>query len=201
MATVLMRALDAAFGHPRGLAGKIGGALMARGNAEQERWAVRAAKLAPGQSVLLLGDGPGLGLEWAARAVGSAGRALDVDPSAVMRAMATARCADHIASGIVEVRAGTTEQTGCLPASMDAAISVNNIMLWDRPAAFSELRRVLRLDGRLVVTVHRHVLSVPPERLRAEAEAAGFTDVSLRLRARRFNSPAVELLARAPAPS
>jgi hypothetical protein len=40
MVNVLMRALDAAFGHPRGVAGRIGGALMVRSNAEQERWAI-----------------------------------------------------------------------------------------------------------------------------------------------------------------
>jgi hypothetical protein len=38
MTTMFMRALDAAFGHPRGVAGRLGGAIMARGNAEQERW-------------------------------------------------------------------------------------------------------------------------------------------------------------------
>jgi SAM-dependent methyltransferase len=43
MVNVLMRVLDAAFGHPRGVAGRIGGALMVRGNAEQERWAVQHA--------------------------------------------------------------------------------------------------------------------------------------------------------------
>lgn len=38
---LLSRALDAAFGHPCGLVGRLGGVIMARSNSEQERWAVR----------------------------------------------------------------------------------------------------------------------------------------------------------------
>ena len=78
---------------------------------------------------------------------------------------------------------------------MDAAISVNNVMFWDRPAALAELHRVLRPGGRLVVTVHRHVLGVPPEQLRDDVTAAGFADPTLSQHDRRFNSPAVQLVA------
>jgi hypothetical protein len=42
---LLMRILDPAFGHPRGVAGRLGGVLTARSNAEQERWVVEHAEL------------------------------------------------------------------------------------------------------------------------------------------------------------
>ena len=196
MANVLMRVLDAAFGHPRGVAGRIGGALMVRGNAEQERWAVQRADLHPGMQVLVVGPGPGLGLNLAAAAVSPGGRVIGVDPSKTMRAMARTRCADQIDTGVVELRDGTAEYTSCASTSVDAVLSVNNVMLWDRAAGLGEVHRVLRPGGRLVITVHRHVLDFQPEQLRQDAEAAGFTDVSIRERKRRFNSPAVELLAR-----
>jgi len=194
-----MRVLDAAFGHPRGMAGRLGGRLMVRGNAEQERWAADRAGLAPGQRVLEVGHGPGIGLALAAVAVGPGGRVTGVDPSATMREMAAGRLAREIADGVVEVRDGSAERTGCADASVDAVISVNNVMMWDRPAGFAELFRVLRPGGLLVLTVHRHVLGVPAERLRADAEAAGFDPVELSSRLRRFNSPAIELLAHRPA--
>jgi arsenite methyltransferase len=198
MTTMLMRALDAAFGHPRGLAGRLGGAIMARGNAEQERWAVQHAELGPGAHVLVVGHGPGIGVALAADAVHPGGNVIAVDPSATMRDMATARCAEHISAGRVELRDGSAEETGCADSGMDAAISVNNVMLWNRPAGFAELHRVLRPGGRLVITVHRHVLGVAPDQLHAEATAAGFTNLTLSLRERRLNSPAVELLAQRP---
>jgi ubiquinone/menaquinone biosynthesis C-methylase UbiE len=196
MTTFLHRAFDAAFGHPRGLAGRLGGAIMARGNAGQEQWAVQHANLKPGAHVLAVGIGPGVGVALAARAVTPAGHVIGVDPSATMRELATRRCRSEIEAGAVEVRAGTAEATGCAADSVDAAISVNNVMLWNRTAGLAELHRVLRPGGLLVITVHRHVLGVHAEELRDETIAAGFVDPALALRPRRRNSPAVELVAR-----
>lgn len=171
---------------------------MVRGNAEQERWAVRRGAVAPGQRVLMIGPGPGVGLELAASAVTADGHVVGVDPSADMRAMAATRCAAQLESGLIELREGTVDRTGCADGSVDVAISVNNVMLWDRPAGFAEIFRVLRPDGRSVITVHRHVLGMPPEEIGRDAVAAGFADVDLDVRPRRRNSPAVDLLARRP---
>lgn len=74
---VLMRLLDAGFGHPRGVLGRLGGALMALGNGEQERWAVEQAGLRPGHRVLAVGSGPGLGLRLATAEVRPGGQAGD----------------------------------------------------------------------------------------------------------------------------
>jgi SAM-dependent methyltransferase len=196
MATLLMRALDAAFGHPRGVAGRVGGSIMAIGNREQEREAIARAALSSGECVLIVGHGPGVGVALAAEAVSPGGHVIGVDPSTVMRAMAAERCVQWIRAGDVELRPGCAENTGCAGESIDAAISVNNVMLWDRAAGFAEVLRVLRPGGRLVVTVHRHVLDAEPAQLVREAEEAGFGDVRLETRERRGNSPAVELSAR-----
>jgi ubiquinone/menaquinone biosynthesis C-methylase UbiE len=190
--------LDTAFGHPRGVLGRLGGRLMARFNVDQEDWAVQQAELKTGDEVLVIGPGPGVGLDLAAWAVEPTGHVVAVDPSQTMREMAVTRCAGHVASGLVEIRDGRAEHTRCAEDSVDVAISVNNVMLWNKPVGFAELARVIRPGGRLVLTVHRHVLDVPPDDLRAEAEAAGFTDVRLTVRPRHRNSPAVELLATAP---
>jgi ubiquinone/menaquinone biosynthesis C-methylase UbiE len=154
--------------------------------------------LRTGAHVLVVGHGPGVGVALAADAVAPDGHVVGVDPSATMRTMAADRCAAQIAAGLVELRDGGAEHTGCGEAVMDAVISVNNVMLWDRPAGFAELHRVLRSGGRLVIIVHRHVLGISPQQLQAEARAAGFVELSLSLRERRFNSPAVELLAQRP---
>lgn len=71
-------------------------------------------------------------------------------------------------------------------------------MLWDRRTAFPELGRALTPGGRLVITVHRRVLDVPPGELEEAARAAGFAELRVSLRTRRRNGPAVELLGRVP---
>ncbi|MBL1097596.1 class I SAM-dependent methyltransferase [Streptomyces coffeae] len=188
------RLLDAAFGRPRGPLGTVGGVVMARLNASQERWAVDRAALRAGERVLVVGPGPGVGLAPAVAAVEPGGRVIAVEPSATMRRMAIRRCATRIAAGTLDVRDGTAERTGCPDAAVDAVLSVNNVMHWDRPAGFRELLRVLRPGGRMVLTVHRHVLGIPPERLVTEATRAGFGGVELTLRERRVLGPAVQLL-------
>ena len=189
---------EATFGRPRGLLGRAGAAVMVRANAEQESWAVDQAQLALGSHVLVVGHGPGVGLPKAAATVGADGHVVGVDPSPLMRQMAAQRCAAQISAGVVEIRNGTASSTGCRDASVEVAISVNNVMLWDRRTAFPELRRVLAPGGRLVITVHRRVLDIPPEDLEEAARAAGSTDVRTSVRARKRNGPAVELLGSIP---
>jgi ubiquinone/menaquinone biosynthesis C-methylase UbiE len=200
MVNVANGLLERAFGRPRGLLGRLGGMLMERGNAEQESHAVHLAGLSPGERVLVVGHGPGVGLSYAASAVAPSGRVVGVDPSETMRRMAAARNADQIAAHVVEVRPGSAEHTGCDDASMDAAISVNNVMMWDADAGFAEMARVLRPGARLLVSVHRHVLGITPEELAERAGRAGLAPVELSVRPRRRNSTVVELLARRPAP-
>ncbi|RRO14723.1 methyltransferase domain-containing protein [Saccharopolyspora rhizosphaerae] len=199
MGNLVTRVFDKAFGRPQGWMGWAGGSVMALLNVEQERWAVDRAALQPGERVLVVGHGPGVGLRLCADAVGPTGHVLGVDPSATMREMAASRCRVQVEAGVVEVRDGSAERTGRADASCDAAISVNNVMLWNRGAGFAELFRVLRPNGRLVLTVHRHVLDVPPRTLRSDAEAAGFSNVGLTARPRRLGSPAIELVATRPA--
>ncbi|MEB3371625.1 class I SAM-dependent methyltransferase [Saccharopolyspora mangrovi] len=195
MGNLVMRVFDMAFGRPQGWMGRAGGALMALLNVEQERWGVSRAAVRPGERVLVVGHGPGVGLHLCGDAVGPGGHVVGVDPSAPMHEMAASRCARQVDAGLVELREGSAEWTGCADASMDAVISVNNVMLWDRPAGFAELHRVLRPNGRLVITVHRHVLDVTPETVQHDAEEAGFHGIELTARPRRFNSPAIELVA------
>ncbi|MFC6090638.1 class I SAM-dependent methyltransferase [Saccharothrix lopnurensis] len=198
MASNLMKALDAAFGHPRGKVGELGGRVMARVNAKVEEHVVELARPAADEVVLVLGPGPGVGL----RLVGErALKAIGVDPSQVMLDEARNRCAELIVAGRVELREGAATRTGQPGASVDVVISVNNLQLWDnRPAAFHELRRVLRPGGRLVVSVHRMALDTSEYDLIREAEQAGFAGVRTSLH--QYGGvvpPAVRLLADVPA--
>jgi arsenite methyltransferase len=167
--TCLAKVLDRAFGHPRGLLGRIGGAVMACANAATERHVVDVARLTPDETVLVVGPGPGVGLQ---AAFEQAGTVIGVDPSEEMLALSRARCPR------AELRLGSAERTGQEDESVDVVLSVNNVQLWDdRPATFAELRRVLRPGGRLVLSAHEKGLPVPRHEVAAEVAEAGFTDL------------------------
>ncbi|MBB4682523.1 class I SAM-dependent methyltransferase [Amycolatopsis jiangsuensis] len=166
----LEAALDRAFGHPSGMLGRLGGRLMALGNAATERRLVDLARLEPDETVLVVGPGPGVGLDAASRL---AGEVIGVEPSAEMRALCQERCGDR-----AELRTGTAARTGSADACVDVVLTVNNVQLWDdRPAAFAELLRVLRPGGRLLLSAHEKWLPVTRHELADEATAAGFTDL------------------------
>lgn len=161
--------LDRAFGHPRGLLGRIGGAFMACGNAATERHTVAVARLTSGDTVLVIGPGPGVGLEAAAK---QAARVIGVDPSPEMLALSAARCPE------AELHQGTAAATGLPESSVDVVLCVNTVELWpDRAAGFAELRRVLRPGGRLILSSADSGLPLPRHQLAAEVAAAGFADL------------------------
>ena len=169
MSSAVTQALDRAFGRPRGFLGRIGAAVMVFGNAATERRVVEVARLTSGETVLVVGPGPGIGLAAAAE---RAGAVIGVDPSAEMLGLCRARCPQ------ATLRPGTAARTGQDSESVDVVLSVNNVQLWeDRAAGFAELRRVLRPGGRLVLSAHEKWLPVPRHALAEEATAAGFTDL------------------------
>ncbi|WP_206793040.1 class I SAM-dependent methyltransferase [Amycolatopsis sp. MtRt-6] len=164
------RVLDRTFGHPSGVLGRLGGWVMARGNAATEHRIVDLAKVEPHETVLVVGPGPGVGLDAAARL---AGRAVGVDPSLEMLTLCQERCGDR-----AELREGSAAHTGEPGESVDVVLSVNNVMLWDdRAAGFAELFRVLRPGGRLLLSAHEKWLPVSRHVLADEAAAAGFADL------------------------
>lgn len=143
---------------------------MARGNAATEHRVVDLAKIEPDETALVIGPGPGVGLDAAARL---AGRTIGVDPSPEMLALCHDRCGDR-----AELREGSAARTGEPGESVDVVLTVNNVMLWDdRAAGFAELFRVLRPGGRLLLSAHEKWLPVSRHVLADEAAAAGFADL------------------------
>lgn len=121
------RLLTKGFGRPSGLLGRLGGRLMAHGNAATERRVVALVAPTEQDVVLVIGPGPGVGLEAAAR---RSAHVIGVDPSDVMLAMARRRCASAVARGRLRLAVGTAARTGEPDNSVDVVISVNNLQLW-----------------------------------------------------------------------
>jgi ubiquinone/menaquinone biosynthesis C-methylase UbiE len=175
MATLGARLAEKGFGRPSGVLGHLGGRMMARGNAATERHTVDLADLGAQDVVLVLGPGPGIGLQAAARC---SARVIGVDPSEVMLAACRHRCAELIQQGRVQLLQASAEHTGQPDRSMDVVIAVNNVQIWpDQQAGFRELHRVLRPEGQLLLSVHQKWLPGGLPALTETVAAAGFTDL------------------------
>ena len=113
---------------------------------------VALASLQPGETVLDLGSGAGFDCFLAARAVGPSGHVIGVDMTAEMIERARANAA-RAGVANVEFRLGEIEHLPVADASVNVVISNCVINLSpDKPQVFAEAFRVLRPDGRLMVS-------------------------------------------------
>ena len=156
------------------------------------------AELRAGERVLDLGSGGGIDVLLSARRVGPTGRAIGLDMTDEMLALAQ-RNASQAGATNVEFLKGHIEAIPLPANSVDVVISncVVNLAA-DKPAVFREIARVLRPGGRMgvtdIVAEDRLTAAERAERgsyagciagalsiseFRAGLEAAGLTDVAL----------------------
>jgi SAM-dependent methyltransferase len=156
------------------------------------------ASLKPGETVVDLGSGGGLDVFLAAEKVGPSGKAIGIDMTPEMLALARANAAK---AGIanVEFHQSTIDRLPLPDASVDCVISNCVINLApDKPAVFREIARVLKPGGRLAVSdialkrplpaeVSQNLLAyvgciagaIPIEAYRSALESAGFSPVEI----------------------
>ncbi|MBK6911982.1 MAG: arsenite methyltransferase [bacterium] len=110
------------------------------------------AEVVPGETILDLGSGAGFDAFLAARKVGPTGKVIGVDMTPDMLAKARAN-AETINAANVEFREGIIEQLPVGANSVDLVISncVINLSV-DKPRVFSEIARVLKPGGRMLVS-------------------------------------------------
>jgi SAM-dependent methyltransferase len=113
---------------------------------------IAVADLHPGERVLDLGSGGGIDVLLSARRVGPTGRAIGLDMTDEMLALAQRNAAEANATN-VEFLKGHIEAIPLPAGSIDVVISncVVNLAA-DKPAVFAEIARVLRPGGRIGIT-------------------------------------------------
>jgi arsenite methyltransferase len=159
---------------------------------------IAVAELHEGERVLDLGSGGGIDVLLSAKRVGPTGRAIGLDMTDQMLALAQRNAAEAGATNVEFVR-GHIEDIPLPADSVDVVISncVINLAA-DKPAVFREIARVLRPGGRMgitdIVAEDRLTAAERAERgsfvgciagalsfaeFRSGLEAVGLTDVSL----------------------
>lgn len=136
---------------------------------------VELAGITSGDIVLTIGCGPGVGVEYAARA---AGMVTAVDPSETMLAASRRRCVHFYDRSAVRLSHGTAQATKQPDASADIVMPVNNVQFWANwREGFNELHRVTRPGGSLLISSHEKWLPGGLTALAAAVKQADFEDV------------------------
>jgi len=131
------------------------------------------ADLTEGETVLDLGSGAGIDVFLAAKKVGERGRVIGVDMTEDMVARGRQLAQEH-GYGNVEFRQGDIEHLPVDSATVDVIISNCVINLTpDKLASFTEIYRVLRSGGRILIADLVTAGELPPD---VRASAAAWAD-------------------------
>jgi ubiquinone/menaquinone biosynthesis C-methylase UbiE len=147
---------------------------MARTNQRIARRAIELLDVRPGDRVLEVGFGPGVGIELLLSSSPS-GWVAGIDPSEEMVEQARARNANAIRTGGVDLRRGSVEGLPFENSTFDKALAINSMQVWsDAIVGLREIQRVLKPNGRVVLGFTRHS-GRAKEGLTQALSAAGFT--------------------------
>src|SRR4051812_45207744 len=125
----MMNVLDATFGHPRGLLGRVGGVIMARSTSLRNEWTLSLLAIQRDDRVLEVGCGPGALIQALADRA-TEGLVAGVDPSPLMLRQAVQRNAEAIREGRVQLQSGSATALPLEEASFDKALSANSLPFW-----------------------------------------------------------------------
>ncbi len=141
---------------PKGVMGRIAGEVMVRQHRPETSWTIRLLDIQPADTVLEVGFGAGQGIKLAAEQV-NGGRIIGIDLSEQMVRVATKRNASAVREGRVALSQGNITALPFEDQRFDKIMTIHTLYFWleshDPSQALSELYRVLKPGGRLVITL------------------------------------------------
>jgi SAM-dependent methyltransferase len=150
----LLASIAGQLGRPHGLLGRAVARALNRGNERAIAAAVEATGAGPGAAVADIGFGGGIGLRLLLDRVGDTGTVHGVEIAEDMLRRAKSRFSADMRSGRLLLHTGSMTALPLDDASLDALITLNTVyFIDDLGAAFAELARVIRPDGRVVVGI------------------------------------------------
>ena len=194
-----VRRFSEQFRRPRGFWGQVAGRVMAATTGRRNRWTLSLLQIRPGDRVLEIGYGPGVGLALASRLV-EGGTVVGIDPSDAMRAQAERRNLRAVREGKMRLFTGRVEEWPGAGQTFTKIFAVNSAQFWtDRLGVFRKLHAWLEPGGRMAMTYQPVGGNAPgvdefADQLASELHQAGF--VRVRRETRRFTGgPAVCVIA------
>jgi ubiquinone/menaquinone biosynthesis C-methylase UbiE len=150
---MISRKIDEQTRKPSGILGQFVGSVMKNMNDADAKWTVSLLDVQPESRVLEIGFGPGVAIQYASEKA-SKGFVSGIDHSETMVQAARKRNVAAIRTGRVDLKQGDVSALSYPDASFDKAFAIHSIMFWSKPVdCLKELRRVLRPDGLLAITV------------------------------------------------
>lgn len=145
--------LNQQYSCPKGVPGWLAGEQMIRQHRPETDWTVTMLNIQPADAVLEVGFGAGRGIKLAAEKA-SEGHIMGIDLSKAMVRVATRRNAQAVKAGRVALFQGNITTLPFEDQYFDKLMTIHTLYFWPEPSpVISELSRVLKSGGRLVITL------------------------------------------------
>jgi SAM-dependent methyltransferase len=184
------------FQRPTGKQGRTIAALMNKGHYELTTWGLTHVTIKPNFTILDVGFGGGKTINRLAERIPQ-GKVYGIDYSSDMVEYAKKVNKKYVENGKVELREASADDTGFTTDMFDLVTACETYYFWPSlPAAFQEIKRVLKPNGRLLminemikdgvndvkdaeIIQKTHLHLFPLEEIKAMLESAGFVTVEV----------------------
>jgi SAM-dependent methyltransferase len=184
------------FQKPTGRLGRIVAGKMNKGHFELTTWGLTHVTIEPNFTILDVGCGGGKTINRLAKLVPH-GKVYGIDYSPDMLQYAQKVNKKYVENGKVEINEASVDNTGFSADKFDLVTAVETYYFWPSlPAAFKEIKRILKPNGRLLminemikdgvydvkdaeIIKKTHLRLFPLEEIKAMLESAGFVAVEV----------------------